>query len=117
MSDLYTITLRRKQIITSYDARGRATGTTETFVEESHSGYPAALVETYKRKFGEAVISVKREIPEMRHQRTTTRSTARTTPYGSHTPKKAAPRKAAEPKPFDTSTYADAITKAAREAA
>jgi hypothetical protein len=106
MSDLYTIYMRQKQVITTYDKRGNPTGATEVFVEVTHSMMPAATVRNYKAAFPDAFVRAEREIPSptSRHQRSNPKTFARTTPAS---PTKA-PKRKADPM-FDTSTYADAI--------
>lgn len=62
--DLYTVTLRRKQVISTYDAKGRLSGMKEMFLDQVHAGCPAQLANTYRTKFPESFVSAVREIPE-----------------------------------------------------
>lgn len=118
MSAFYTIKLRRQHIVSQYDKRGNLVGTTETMIEETHTGLPAATVEGYRSKFPDAVVSVTQEFAEPKHG--IVRSKARTTGYGSQKPRAEAksPSPAKAPAaPAHVGTYGDLVNKLAGEAA
>lgn len=78
MSQFYTLVMRRKQKITSYNTKGALIETRETFVEETHSGLPAATVAGYRKKFPDAIVRVTAETVDRQPMRVSgARSTER----------------------------------------
>lgn len=78
MSQFYTLVMRRKQIVTRYDTKGQLIDRQETFIDETHSGLPAATVAGYRKKFPDAIIQVTAETVDRSPMRvSSSRSTER----------------------------------------
>lgn len=121
MADLFTVTLRRQQIITVYDKKGQRSGETTTWLEESHHDCPAQLVATYRRMYPDNVVKVEAEarIDTRQPRRSTARTNfdARGTDRRSDRQNRPHTATAASEAPIYGGDYADAVNAAVKREA
>lgn len=62
----YTVRMKRKQIISKYDARGRKIGETETLIDQVYHDLPYQTAQSYLTQFPDAQVTIERQAQEFR---------------------------------------------------
>ncbi|MBO6507551.1 MAG: hypothetical protein JJ979_03535 [Roseibium sp.] len=75
MTDLYTITLRNKKLISVFDPQGNKTGEREEFVNQVIADLPMRTVNTYKKMFPDSFVGFELQVPDRRNSKKTTYKT------------------------------------------
>jgi hypothetical protein len=62
MSDFYSVTMTRKQLISEYDKHGKLIGTREELMPITFNDLPGATAESYKTAFPDANVVITKQI-------------------------------------------------------
>jgi hypothetical protein len=62
----YTVRMKRKQIISKYDARGRKISEIETLVDQVYHDLPHQTALSYQTQFPDAQVTIERQAQEFR---------------------------------------------------
>lgn len=108
MSQYYTVRMVRKQVISTYDTKGKKTGETVHELPQVFHDLPHATALAYREKFPDAKVEIERQAglsgkgPEIGSQRGSWTGQKRAAGGKKSAP---APKTAAEPKNQHTGTY------------
>ncbi|SER28450.1 hypothetical protein SAMN05216548_11498 [Faunimonas pinastri] len=120
MSDLYTVTLSRKKIITS--CQGKTKTTREELIEEKYTGLPLLTAQRYRELFPDANVQIVREYAEDSRRSSVRLASEKTERRRTEYPgnaRKPASQHAAASKPSTTirhGDYAELVNTMTREA-